>query len=550
MTQEWYDGRPVIKTLFDHIVAERAITDIDRFIQPTWPDSLHSPLTLPDMEKACQRIWQAIVDGETIGIMGDYDMDGTPAAAIMASFLALFAIKPKIILPTRKDGYGFSPSAVDQFVASNVTLIITVDCGIRDAASVVQATQRKCDVIITDHHECPAELPQAHAVVNPKRSDSSYLFDGLCGTAIAFKLVQALIITAPEKFKSTIPKAFAEWLLDLVALATVADMVPLTSENRTLVYYGLKVLRRGGRPGIRRLIQALDLSLETLDTSDISFRIVPKCNACGRLDQMDDVYALLTSQDAHTIEQSVQTILKRGVESQKLLAQMVESAQKKLENRELASVVVLADDTWLPGLTGLVAARLVELLERPVAVLAGVDETLYRGSMRSAAGVNLVSLLDSVSSTLEHFGGHEKAAGLTLRRNNLDDFRLAITSQPMEVEPVSFTTDGTISVTQVTTESLDSLSQLKPWGVGNDEPIWSINNVALKDSKWLSEGKHVRAIIQSGDATLPLIYFNAESMRPWLNDRLDLCGSAAINEFRGHRTPQFQVRSFRPANKV
>lgn len=540
--KQWRDGPQVNTTFVEHLVSARNLLLDDRFLTPRWPEDLHDPFLLPDMEKGVARLWKAIESSEVIGIVGDYDMDGTPAAVIMAQFLRLVGSNAHVILPTREEGYGFTTRFVDQLREKGVTLIITVDCGIRDNEAVSHALKHGCDVILTDHHECAEVLPPAYAIINPKRLDSTYPFRELCGTALAYKFVDALIQRAPEAYRSRIPGAWLAWTLDLVAMATVGDMMPLIDENRVFVTYGMKVLRKTARPGLQRFFEALAIDPTTLGYSDISFKIIPKFNASGRMESMDDVFTLLVTQDIREADEAVKRVLARGTQSQLLLASMLEQARERVGVTD-SPVVLVADDTWHPGLTGLVASRLAEELSRPVGVFAGVDAASYRGSMRSIPGVSLPDLLTQASDLLEKFGGHEQAAGLSFPKSNFDSLQTLLSR--VSVQPsmvVSLVTDGLIDADQVTLSALEDLERLAPWGMGHTEPLWSLSGVMLEDVRWLSDGVHLRAAIRGAKGALPVIYFRAESIKPLLDSKLDIYGTLTINEFRGKRTPQFMIK--------
>ncbi len=535
--KSWLDGPLVTTSLFDHCVTQRQIKDADHFIAPVWPDDLHDPFLLPDMEKVTGLLWDALEHQRDVTIIGDYDMDGTPAAALLAEFWVLFGQQPQVILPTRSDGYGFQPHFVPRIPEGSI--IITVDCGIRDHEAIAQAKDKKCTVIVTDHHECPAELPPADAILNPKRLDSHYPFRELCGTGLVYKLLMALVGQAPGWAESAIPPNWLAWMLDLVVLATIGDMVPLLGENRVLAHYGMRVLRRTRRPGLAHLIQALGLEAATLTYQDIAYKLLPKLNASGRMERMDEVFDLLVSRNGHRLDQALTTILTRATQSQLLLQAMMEEAELQAAQQVGTSVIVVANETWHPGLTGIVAGRLVEKFHVPTAVLAGVGDG-YRGSMRSVRGVALPELLTSAQPLLERFGGHEQAAGLSLLKHNLGPFVEHIQVLSISRSESVITTDGLVSPEQITLETVSELGQLEPWGVGHPEPLWSLHNVTLKNIRWLSDGKHLKATF--GANGTDCIYFQAQVDPSWLAQPLDIFGTVGINEFKGRRTPQFIVK--------
>ncbi len=550
MTKTWRDGPAVTTDLLHHIINQRSIADVERFLAPQWPDHLHDPFLLPDMKVAVGRLHQAIERREPIGIVGDYDMDGTPGAVLLAQFFQRLDCPVKIILPTRQDGYGFSPIFVKRLVDQGIKLIVTIDCGIRDFAAVDEATKLGAEVIIIDHHECAAELPKALAIVNPKRPDSSYPCPSLCGTGVAFKVLQALL--TEKSIKSQLPEQWLAWSLDLVVLATIGDMVPLVDENRLFAFYGLKVIQKGARPGLARFLEAIDLDSKAISYRDIAFKMIPKLNASGRLESMDDVVTLLLSMDSSAIDTALKRILTRDTQRQLLSTTAYNQARAAAEGKT-APIIVVHHKDWHPGVTGLVASRLVEDLKRPVAVLGTLDGQLYRGSMRSIPGVALPDVLQQATTILDAFGGHNEAAGLSIqheRLTELEDILAAIKLAPQESS--LFETDGTIQVSTIDLSGLEQLQRLAPWGIGHAEPNWSLCDVRLQSIRWLGEKQnHLKAtVVSSAMSTaqpLDVIYFGAEAYRSFdFSTPVDLYGTLSINEFRGNKTPQLQVRGLAP----
>ncbi len=539
----WLDGPPVTTDLFTHTLGARQISDSARFLAPQWPDDLHDPFLLPDMKEAVTLLWQAIETNRPITIMGDYDMDGTPAAALVAQFLSLFALRPQVILPTRAEGYGFQPFFVDRIPTGS--LVLTVDCGIRDHEGVLKAKEKGCSVIITDHHECGLDLPMAGAVINPKRSDSAYPFRELSGTGVAYKVLQAMIALAPANAVARIPDGWLAWVLDLVCLATIADMVPLVDENRVLAVYGLKVLRKTPRLGLARFIEALGLDRENITYTDIAFKLIPKLNASGRMERMDEVFTLLVATAPAEIDAALTTILTRATQSQLILQTMMEEAEVLIADQQGASVAVVAKEDWHPGLTGIVAGRLVDKLNVPVAVLAGTAEG-YRGSMRTFGGVVLPTLLAQAQDHLQRYGGHAQAAGLSLAKESLIPFRTALQAIPVVADSVVTVTDGLLVPKQIDVATVSPLARLAPWGIGHREPVWSLKAMQLGNVRWLSEGKHLKATLP--DTNVDVIYFNAKLDRSWLAGCLDIYGTVAINEFRGNKQPQLMIKGVFPSH--
>ncbi len=538
--KHWKDGPEVATDLVSYIASTRSIDNIDRFIQPIWPDDLHDPFLLPDAGRAAQRLIEGIEKREKIGIVGDYDMDGTPGAALLYEFFKKWGNEAVVILPTRSQGYGFSPEFVERLNEQGVSLIITVDCGIRDFAAIERANALHCDVIIIDHHECDTILPPAFAIINPKRVDSHYPFRELCGTGVAFKFLQAVAQMA----KSVNVEKQLAWSLDLVALATLGDMVSLKDENRVLVYYGLKVLQKTKRLGLRRLFQTMKVDLNLLTYRDIAYKIIPKLNASGRLESMDDVFTLLVSSDKEVIDAAIKRILIRDTQRQLLSDTVYKQAKIKLENDTLPSILIFYDPSWHPGVTGIVATRLSSEYDRPVGVLGSLDGELYRGSMR-ANGVNLPDLLTQVEVHLEKFGGHNEAAGLAVRSDQIEKLKQTLESVNLpKEETISIITDGTIQPELANRDTIERLDQFSPWGIGNEEPFWSLCHVHLEQIRWIGSSKnHLKGVIRWGEGSIDCIYFGAEKLRSFdYSQPIDLYGSLSINEFNGQRNVQMMIK--------
>ncbi len=553
MYDDWTDGPLVETTLFEHIIARRDITDPQAFLGLKWPDSLHDPFLMPDMKKAVARIGQALEKKEKIALVGDYDMDGTPGAALLSDFLTRCGTVPMVIIPTRDEGYGFAPAFVDRAHKAGVTLMITIDCGIRDTEAVQKAKELGIDVIITDHHECPDELPPAFAIVNPKRPGSKYPFDGLSGTAVAFKMCQALIDGLPQKLTKDVPKEWLAWSLDLVAISTIADMMHLVDENRLFVVYGLKVLRKTARIGLQRFIDALGLELAKVTYQDIAFKISPKCKAPGRMESMDSVFTMLTTQNEAEADAAIKQILVYNTQSQLLLADMEAQATEKIKDTADANIILLADERWHHGLTSIVAGKLCEKYKKPVGILAPHDATLYRGSFRSPSDINITAVLTALPDLIDRCGGHAQAAGLSVAVDKIEPLRQLLATydlQSVRLKQEMPTTDGTLLLPQTELAFLEELEQLSPWGFGHTEPVWSLPGVTLEDITWLKDGVHLKAKVRNQNSFLTVLLFNAEPHKPVVGEVLDICGTLSINEFRDKREPQLIIRGIRLARLI
>lgn len=545
--RQWIVGSRQGATIRDHLVASRGIDDIERFLAPRWPDDLHDPLLLPDIAVATDRLWRAIIARETIGIIGDYDVDGTPGAALLKEFLTRLNVPTMVILPDRRTGYGVSREFVDQFRAVGIKLFITVDCGVSDVEPITYAQMLGLECIVTDHHTVPEVLPPALAVVNPKRPDCRYPFSGLSGTGVAFKLVQALQVTEAKYREPTIREGDTRWLLDLVAIATVADMMPLVDENRALVWYGLKVLNKTRRIGLRRLLEAL--KIDNVASETISFQIGPKLNSIGRLETMEPVLNLLLADDAVVSDEIIKQILGGHTRRQMLVEQMIREAEEAIVGQD--GGIIVRHESWLPGLTGLAAARLAEAHQIVAAVFAPDGGGNWRGSLRSPAGVDVLSVANGTRDLVMALGGHREAAGLTVADTAFTKwqgvFRDCLASAGNgESDIGQLAIEAPLRADEVTRGNGELLEQFQPFGIGFPEPLWVIERVAPRRVTWLKDGKHCRFEL-AGEAKA--IYFGCADEADLLNSGrpIDVAGFLRLNRYNGSTSPQVMVKAIRPS---
>lgn len=456
------------------------------FLSPGYDTHTHDPFTLPDMARAVERIERAIVQGEKIAVYADFDADGIPGAALMDSFFKKIGIPIEVYIPHRhKEGYGFHPGAVDTLAEKGVTLIITVDVGSVSYDGVALARERGADVIITDHHELGAVVPDAYAIVNPKR-DTSYPFPDLCGTAVAFKLVQALVQTAQRTgapWGAMISVGWEKWLLDLVAIATVSDMVPLIGENRVLVKYGLTVLRKSPRPGIRALCKKQRLHQSRITEEDIGFSIAPRINAASRMDEPEIAFQLLSTDDPEHADLLVQRLEKLNAQRKGVVAHVVKEAREKVSARyEGVPVAVVGDPLWKPALLGL-AANSVLSGRGGVVCLWGKDGNgSIKGSCRSDGSIHVVRMFERAGVALIESGGHACAGGFSVSVDDVHHLQEVFVSAAHQ-ESSARSVERPVHV--ITVELLSTrlhtlLSGLAPFGVGNEKPLFEV--VAVVES--------------------------------------------------------------------
>ncbi len=525
------------------------------------PDAVReNPYRLRDMPQAVQRILQALETGETICVYGDFDADGVSATALLVDALKAAGARVGAYIPDRVDeGYGLNQEAIQQ-IAGKAQLLITVDCGIRSVAEVALAKRLGLDVIVTDHHSVGPELPPALAVVNPQRADCSSGFHRLAGVGVAYRLAQAVLrATSQQPWSSLVPDQVAELeasLLDLVAIGTVADMMPLTGENRSLVQRGLEKLRETPRPGLSSLFQHAGLRPPAVDSAAISFRIAPRINAAGRLEHAKLAYELLRTPDparAHALARHLEELNQRR---QKLTAEAQAAAQAQVaENGQDPAILVASSPDFLPGIVGLVAGRLASQFYRPAVVIEeGPEES--RGSARSIPEFHITQALDQLRHLLVRHGGHSRAAGFTLRTERLPELREALAALAQEalsghpdLRPVLWL-DAEVALQDITWALQEQLTRLEPTGEGNSPPLFLARGCRVRRVRSVGQGKHLKLSVDAGQGspTLDAIAFHQGAWRSELRpgSRVDLAFHLEVNEWQGRRTLQLNVQDLRP----
>src|SRR5579883_1371059 len=486
------------------------------FLDPSL-DGLHDPARLLDMPAAISRLRDAIARGESILIYGDYDVDGATSVVILKKAIEMAGGQATFHVPHRlREGYGMRPEVVDAAAESGVRLIISVDTGIRAAEAVRRANERGIDVIITDHHLPEAELPPALAVLNPNRPGCPYPEKNLCGVGVAFKLVQGLLAAVdwPAEKRQRVIESF----LKVVAIGTVADVVPLTGENRVIVKHGLNGLRSVRNPGLRALLDVAGFTGDSIPSAtQVAFRIAPRLNAAGRMDTADSVIELLLTADAGRARELARQLHEWNVERQQAEARVVEEiveacARSPVDDSRRA--LVFAADAWHRGVLGIVASRLVERFHRPVFVLArNPEDGTAQGSGRSIPAFHLLDALDSMRDLFLRYGGHSHAAGVTLDVVRVEEFRerfqacAAARLKPEDFEP-RLEIDAVLELTELTDAAIGELFRLAPFGHGNRAPMLAARNVAISGPPALWKEKHLRVLVRQNRRTLILKAWN------------------------------------------
>ncbi len=469
--------------LLESLFAARGISRDEQndFLNPDY-SKLHDPSLLPDIEKASDRVIAAMAKGEHITVFSDYDADGIPGAVVLSDFFRRACYDNiSFYIPHRhNEGFGLNLTAIEECSSRSTKLLITVDCGVSDIEEVKAANDAGIDVIITDHHEPSLlGLPPAYAVVNPNRPDSKYPFHGLCGSAVVFKLVQAILTKESFGIKPGLEK----WSLDMVSIATLSDMVPLVGENRILSRFGLEVLRKSPRPGIRALLRRLNIEQKNLTEDDITFMITPRINAASRMGVPEDAFNLLRTEDQLEAERLALHLEKINNMRKGVVAGIVKEAKGELAKREkIAEVIVIGNPEWRPALLGLVANSLVEEYERPAFVWGRDGDGMLKGSCRSYNGYDLFLLMNAVSDTLLEFGGHKGAGGfsITLEQLTVLEEKLSEALKTLSSEEAKVENNLSISLSDIGESLWGVVSQFAPFGMGNEKPVFKISNAPIK----------------------------------------------------------------------
>ncbi|BCA54324.1 Single-stranded-DNA-specific exonuclease RecJ [Nitrospira sp. KM1] len=509
----------------------------------------HDPFLIPDMGRAIERLHQAVRSYESICFYGDYDVDGMSATSLYLSFFRSLGAQVRAYVPHRqREGYGLNVHAIEQLHAGGVTLLVTSDCGTTSHREIARAASLGMDVIVTDHHQTEDMMPSAVAIMNPHRSDAQYPFKGLCSAGLAYKVAQAYVMRYGE---AGIP---LESLLDLVALATIADVVPLHDENRGYVRDGLAQLSRGARCGIRALKQVAGV-VRDCTAETIAFKLAPRLNAAGRLDHAMLGIQLLTTESAAEAQELAERLERLNRERQKIEAGMMAEAVELATQQEAPSALVLASRRWHVGVVGIIAARLVDRFHCPAIAIA-IDETgVGKGSARTTGNFDLYQGLAACRDLLDAFGGHPSAAGVTIQEFRLDQFRARFedVARTWAINGRSVPTlhiDAELRLSDVTTKLIKEIGALHPFGAGNPEPTFAVKRLEVMDARTVGD-KHLKLTVrQQGSVPFDTIGFGMKS----LMDRgiasrvpVDLAFIPELNHWNGYDRIQLRLRDLRPS---
>lgn len=547
------------------LLAARGITTTEAaqaFFEPNYDRDIHDPFLFKNMRAAVGRIFAALEAGEHITIHGDYDADGVTGSALIMTVLRTIAVAMNkngvhvdSYIPHReREGYGLSLTTVDFLHKHGTNLIITVDCGIACREPIARASELGMDTIVVDHHDFPAELPEA-ILIHPRLPGETYPFPYLAAVGVAWKLATAIIIRARE-LGFVVSDSAEKWLLDLVAVATVTDMVPLVGENRALEFFGLKVLQKTKRLGFQKLFERADIEKEKIDTTTIGFQIGPRINAAGRMEHAEAALALLISTDAVEAERLATKLHDQNTLRQQESNRMFLAAREQLAARRATRLLWAIGDGWSPGLVGLVAGKLVQEFARPVLVMGRLEDRIV-GSGRSVPGFHITEALRAGAEYLSHFGGHPQACGFTVLPDKCDLFLAHMEASAEEqlagldlVPTLSIAAE--LSLEDLTLAFAEKLEQFAPYGEGNPVPRFLSSNLTVVQSDLMGDaGKHLRLIIRSPKGTTQKCIgfgFGGVQTSLFAGQKIDLVYEISINEWQGRREVQSKIIDWRASS--
>lgn len=530
--------------------------ELQEFIAPDYQRDCLDPFLFCEMEKLVERIKQARDQKEKVIIFGDYDADGITSSAILKETFDDLGIDSDVYIPDKRvEGYGLNFLAIELFKLAGVKLIVTVDCGITSLAETKKAKEFGIDVIVTDHHHVPEKLPEALAIINPHQQNCGYPFTELAGVGVAFKVAQAIYQRLlPEKIEQT------KWLLDLVAIGTIADCVPLVGENRLFVKYGLVVLSKTRRAGLSEMFAVGRIGIDESaipDTKKVSFYVAPRINAAGRINHANLAYNLIMEKEIVQARDFALELEASNTERQKITAQLVDEIRVLAENEYRDKKIIFAiGEHYQIGVVGLVAGKIAQEFNKPTAIFQkGPEES--KGSFRSIPQINIIEAIEKCSDLLIKFGGHNQAAGVSVQNDKFADFQKAleelIEKQLAGVElEAEIMVDGEVEVAEINLDLVNDLEKLRPFGVGNEEPILLLKNLFVKERRFLGNGeKHLKFFLASADSAKifeAISFGGGEKFSSFREgDRIDLLCHIQRDDWNGNSRIQLNVVDMRIA---
>lgn len=533
-----------ISTLLAQILINRNIVDdsqIDIFLQPKRND-FHDPFLMLDMEKATDRIMQAIKNKEKTIIYGDYDVDGITSITVLKKFLQERGLETDYYIPNRlEEGYGLNVDAIQEIAQKKYKLMITVDCGVSGIEEIKLANSKGIETIVTDHHEQLDELPAAYAIINPKRRDNTYPFRGLAGVGVVFKLIQAI-----SKKLGLDEKEYLKYL-DIVCIGTISDIVPLVDENRVIAKLGLMLVECTKNIGLKELIS--ETKYKNIDSTMISFAIAPRINACGRMGKQEEALQLFLTENLEEAKEITKKLERYNSERQETEKNIFEQAIKKIETENLKELnsIVLASENWHHGVIGIVASRITEKFYKPT-ILICIEGDEGKGSGRSVPGFDLHQALVDSSQFLKKYGGHEMAVGLSLEKEKINDFKkyfeeISKEKNVKQLIPV-INIDCEITKKELNKKTIEQIKLLEPFGEKNKQPLVIYKNLKITSIRALSEGKHLKLMLKDDNEIVNAIGFNlGELSNEYLiGDKVDIVGTIETNAYNGQEQIQINLK--------
>lgn len=531
------------------ILWHRGITSneaIEAFFSPDYEKHVHDPFLFRHMQKAVARIEAAKERSEKIIVFGDYDADGVCGASLLHECFKKIGAEHDIHIPDRsRDGFGLSEKAVRDFHSRGAKLLITIDCGITDYNEIELAGSLGMDVIVLDHHLVPPRWPNAYAIIDHKHPEETYPEHILSGTGLAFKLVQALTLSG----KFEINPGWEKWLLDLVAIAAIADMVPLTGENRVLTHYGLRVLRKTKRVGLEQMFSIAGRNARDADTETISHFIAPRINAASRLDHANTALLLLTTAVEEEARHLALRLEGKNEERKITVESILENLKTRIARQELPAVIFEGSAEWPAGVLGLAATRLVELYARPV-FLYSVNDELIKGSCRAPAGANVVELMARTKELFSDFGGHTLSGGFSILPEKLEAAREKLEMAGKETAvaetPPCLEADCEILLDDIDEKTFEMVNACEPFGQGNPRPAFLIRNVKIADLRKVgADGNHLK--MKLGPRRTGAIYFRVGQNIFRIGDTIDIIAELQQNIWNGARNIELRILDARSA---
>lgn len=542
---EWKIAERKFDDIIDQLLFNRGIlkNKKESFFEPDFKKGLGDPFLLKNFSKAIERIRRAIENKEQIGIFADYDADGIPGAALLFRALKKIGVESTVYIPNRENGYGLSTEGIDYLIEKKCQLIITVDLGIRNFTEAEYCKKKKIDLIITDHHIPDKIIPEALAVINPKIPGDHYPYKDLAGCGVAYKLVQGLSKYYPKELNDS----FLKWNLDLVAISTICDVVPLSEENRVLAKYGMIVLIKTKNIGLLALLTVAGIKKEDINTYVVGFQIGPRINAPGRMDHATKSFELLVTDDEKESLELANWLNEKNDSRQKAMAECEKEALLKIEKGKLlVNNLVIVSGNWPKGVIGPTANRLVEKVNRPV-ILFVEEGGNFVGSARSISDINILELLSSVKEYIYKFGGHKGAAGLTVKKNDFKKmYEKIILFANSKIKPKDLikkiNIDVSVEPKELTINLFEKIQKFEPFGFGNSKPIFCLKKVELVNKRLVGKDeKHLSFTTKKDNNFFKSIIFNHKKDTIEENKFYDIVFNLNLDTWNGNRKLSFNI---------